>query len=418
MDKSLELKVPLLGETATTPSSNKSLSSPTNNTTTMGNKAASRRRLEEAGEKNNDKEPSSEDELIAAGSIGEEKSSSPRADHDLQSTMSENDSMSQMDPELQRMMEEEAQKGPGYWSQIKCGYAEAVNAIIRPPRAKYILSELGPNKFTLSGRRYERSDFVQRNKRGMKIECSWWQPIEEERVDEKLPCVIYMHGNSSCRGEAIEILPLVLELGCTLVTFDFCGCGKSDGDFVSLGWYERDDCQCIVEFLRESNTVSTIGLWGRSMGAATALMHGHRDNSIAGMVLDSSFSSLEKLVYALYENAGDSLKYVPRFLVHVALKIVRSTILKRCGFDILKLRPVDNVEKCHIPAIFVCGAQDKFIHPSHSQDIHEKYAGSKDIIEIPGDHNTNRPKFCLDRISMFFYQRLCVPVGLTTDELK
>jgi len=48
------------------------------------------------------------------------------------------------------------------------------------------------------------------------------------------------------------------------------------------------------------------------MGAATALMHGHRDNSIAAMVIDSSFASLEKLVYALYESAGDQLKYVPR----------------------------------------------------------------------------------------------------------
>ena len=419
------LDQPLLPTTTTPASASSSAAA-------MGNKAASRRRLEAASKKNTqnqDEDAASEDALMS-NIAGEEKTAPPRAGSGNRNsnrsgnpaastaTMDEQDSMSRMDPDFQLMDEETNEKGPGYWAQIKSGYAEAVNAIIRPPRAKYSLAELGPRRFTLGGFKYERTDFIQRNNRNMKIHCSWWQPIAAERVEEQLPCVVYMHGNSSCRGEAIEVLPLILELGCTLITFDFSGCGKSDGDFVSLGWYERDDCKCVVEFLRASGTVSTIGLWGRSMGAATALMHGHRDNCIAGMVLDSSFASLEQLVYALYVSAGDQLKYVPRFMVHVALKIVRSSVMKRCGFDILKLRPKDNVEGCFIPAVFICGAQDKFIHPQHSRDIYANYAGSKNLIEIQGDHNSNRPKYCLDAISIFFYQRLCVPAGLTTGELK
>jgi len=34
-------------------------------------------------------------------------------------------------------------------------------------------------------------------------------------------------------------------------------------------------------------------MWGRSMGAATALLHANRDPSIAGMVLDSAFADLK-----------------------------------------------------------------------------------------------------------------------------
>lgn len=37
------------------------------------------------------------------------------------------------------------------------------------------------------------------------------------------------------------------------------------------------------------------GLWGRSMGAATAIMYGASDPSIAGMILDSPFTSLKQL---------------------------------------------------------------------------------------------------------------------------
>lgn len=51
----------------------------------------------------------------------------------------------------------------------------------------------------------------------------------------------------------------------------------------------------VVTHLRSTGRTSTIGLWGRSMGAATALMHSHRDPSIAGIVLDSPFADLRQL---------------------------------------------------------------------------------------------------------------------------
>jgi hypothetical protein len=38
--------------------------------------------------------------------------------------------------------------------------------------------------------------------------------------------------------------------------------------------------QVVVDYLRSTDTVSTIGLWGRSMGGATSLMHADRDPSI------------------------------------------------------------------------------------------------------------------------------------------
>ena len=74
-----------------------------------------------------------------------------------------------------------------------------------------------------------------------------------------------------------------------MFTFDFAGCGNSEGEFISLGWFERDDVAMIIDHLRTSRRVSTVALWGRSMGAATALLHADRDHSIAGLVLDSPF---------------------------------------------------------------------------------------------------------------------------------
>ena len=63
--------------------------------------------------------------------------------------------------------------------------------------------------------------------------------------------------------------------------------------YLSLGFHERDDLAVVVEHLRATERVSSIGLWGRSMGAATALLHADRDPSIGGLVLDSPFSDLK-----------------------------------------------------------------------------------------------------------------------------
>ena len=126
-----------------------------------------------------------------------------------------------------------------------------------------------------------------------------------------------MHGNSSCRLAALKLVDYFLTANITLFCFDFPGCGLSEGEFISLGWFERDDVALIVEHLRNSRNVSTIGLWGRSMGAVTALLHGDRDPSIAGMVLDSPFSNLRTLCDELAGSHG-----VPAFLVGAAMSFV------------------------------------------------------------------------------------------------
>jgi hypothetical protein len=133
-----------------------------------------------------------------------------------------------------------------YWQMIKQGYQELVNAIIRPPRCTYEISQLGPKSFDYCGKIFERRDFELRNLRGMKVVCSMWEPAPQCRHNNVLPCVIYMHGNSSARVEALTQLSLVLSLGATLVSFDFCGSGRSDGNYVSLGAFEKDDLKVSI----------------------------------------------------------------------------------------------------------------------------------------------------------------------------
>lgn len=62
-------------------------------------------------------------------------------------------------------------------------------------------------------------------------------------------------------------------MGMTVFTFDFSGCGRSEGDWVTLGYKEQDDLKAVVNYLRLTRRVSVIGLWGRSMGAVTSIFY-------------------------------------------------------------------------------------------------------------------------------------------------
>ena len=275
--------------------------------------------------------------------------------------------------------------------------------VIRPERDDYSISELGPTHFEHNNKMFKRTDLTIPNKRNLKLCCSFWEP--EERKYPKLPCVIYLHGNSSSRTEIFPELYYLLSSDITVFAFDFSGCGKSEGEYISLGWYERDDVECVVNYLRSTNKVATIGLWGRSMGAVTAIMYGDRDPSIAGMVLDSPFCSLKVLTE---EMAKEKASSIPNFILNKGVSMIRETIKEKAKFDINDIEPKVYAERCFIPALFCHALDDTFVNVHHSKDLYNVYAGEKNITFVEGEHNSARPNFFLDSVAIFFYNSLHV----------
>ena len=281
-------------------------------------------------------------------------------------------------------------------------YDDLWKAVIRPNRDEYKEEDLGPDKFQINHKYYKRTDFSITNKRNLKLMCSFWEPFDEEREYVRLPCVVYLHGNSSSRCEALAEIKHLLPLNITVFAFDFSGCGQSQGEYISLGWYEREDVETVIEYLRKTNKVSTIGLWGRSMGAVTAIMYGDRDPSIAGMVLDSAFASLKELIEELVKDRVS----LPNFILNQATKLVKSTIMKKAKFNLDDIEPKKYAVKCFIPALFCHAKNDTFVNEHHCKDLYEIYGGDKNVIYVDGNHNSSRPGYFKDSASIFFFNTL------------
>ncbi|KAL4425310.1 hypothetical protein ABPG75_009326 [Micractinium tetrahymenae] len=283
------------------------------------------------------------------------------------------------------------------WDQL-------VDAVCRPPRDD-----------ALYDRKYYRQDVSLTNSRGQKLQASHYRPCVVTSADGRLPVVVYCHCNSGSRRDAEEILYHLLPKGITVFALDFSGSGLSEGSYVTLGALEVGDLAAAVQYLREEGSSSSIGLWGRSMGAVTALLYSQQDPSVAGMVLDSPFS---RLVDLMLELATDQQLKIPKPLIKVALAMLKRSVKKRAGFSVDKVAPLDTVAASFIPALFAHGKDDSFVHPHHSERLFQAYGGDKNFVTFEGEHNSVRPDFFYDSALIFLLQALRVEQLVGPAELQ
>jgi len=296
---------------------------------------------------------------------------------------------------------------------ISEAYDSLWRMIIRPPRELYSPEDLGPDRFASQGTSCERTDFHLMNGRGQRLECSYWRPCSG--LLGALPCVVYLHGNSSSRLEAGVVLEYLLPRNIAVFSMDLAGSGRSDGEYVSLGYYEEQDLRVAVEHLRTSGRASAVALWGRSMGAATAVLRAGEDEELAACVLDSPFASLRQVVEEVAASNGPFA--VPRFLVSMAIPVVAREVQSRAGFDIEDVLPASKAPTAVAPVLFAVALDDDFVLPHHARDLHDTWGGSeRRFVTFGGGHNGRRPESFYRDAAEFLERHLCT--ASTREALK
>lgn len=116
-------------------------------------------------------------------------------------------------------------------------------------------------------------------------------------------CVLYLHANNGSRVEGLHYLEHLLKNYYNVCLIDFCGSGWSEGQYVTLGREESGDLEAVCAHMQATKGVNKVVLWGRSMGACTAIMYASKNggicrkrSNVVGMILDSPFKNLRKLV--------------------------------------------------------------------------------------------------------------------------
>jgi pimeloyl-ACP methyl ester carboxylesterase len=205
-----------------------------------------------------------------------------------------------------------------------------------------------------------------------------------------------MHGNASSQHEGQFLIPNLCPLGVALYCFDFAGCGASGGDFISLGHFETMDVQYLIENLIVSFGLGPFVLWGRSMGAATALLVRHPH--VIGRIVDSAFSSIPDVCEAI------ALKlHMPSIFLPAALLFLKLTVLGRADFDLGTVSPLNSAKQPGAVPMLMCHAvDDEFIPISQGEAIFEAYSNpDKKLMRVSGGHNGRRSLGWIDEACRF-----------------
>ena len=114
-------------------------------------------------------------------------------------------------------------------------------------------------------------------------------PADQGRV------VVMVHGYNGARDDVnngmYPVARSLVERNISVILFDLRGCGQSEGERFSLGWFEQDDVRGALRFAQERG-FQHIGLHGYSMGAASGLLAAADDPAVKAMVEDSGYADL------------------------------------------------------------------------------------------------------------------------------
>lgn len=198
------------------------------------------------------------------------------------------------------------------------------------------------------------------------------------RPPQENACFIFLHSQSANRAEGRFLVDFLCPHGISVMLFDFGGSGSSSEKYITLGLRESEELKAVVDKLKDEYSYDRIGLWGKSMGAVTALFYGQRSATIDVMVLDSPFDKIESVIYKV----ADQQSSMPRFVISGVMHMIRNTIMKEVGFDIYQVDPSSIAHRVTVPACFLVGTKDSMINIDDFMKLYNAYAGEKKLTVI------------------------------------
>jgi pimeloyl-ACP methyl ester carboxylesterase len=173
--------------------------------------------------------------------------------------------------------------------------------------------------------------------------------------------------------------------GFNALTFDFRGCGESEGKTTSVGLWEVDDLLGAVEYVKNRPEVdpSRIAVYGYSMGGAVAIMAAARTTDIKALVTDCAFASLHTLLSVNFRY----FYRLPSFpFKHTAVWC--SSMFSHTMGKTKHIAPVEalkqiSAEGRSLPHLIIHGLNDPGIPVAAAHQLYEYSPGPKHLWVVP-----------------------------------
>ena len=125
----------------------------------------------------------------------------------------------------------------------------------------------------------------------------WWLRSD----DPVAPALLYLHGNDLNIAGNIKHIASLRGMGFSVLIVDYRGYGKSGGGFPSEGQVYEDAATAWNYLIRDLHAdPGRAFIYGHSLGGAVAIELGLRHPEAAGLILESTFTSIPDMAKLTY----------------------------------------------------------------------------------------------------------------------
>ncbi len=207
----------------------------------------------------------------------------------------------------------------------------------------------------------------------------WWVPAAASKGT-----VVMVHGLNRSRIEMVRRVPFVHESGWNALLLDLRHHGTSGGEATTFGAKEREDILAAARVAR-ARAPGPVVLWGVSLGAASVVFAAAEDGSVAGVICDSSYRSLEDTVrhhLQLFRGFRWWLRIVPSWPV---ADLAVFWMGRRGGFDPSAVDVIAAAARlAGRPALFVANSDDRRMPKEIAFDLKAAAGPAAQVLIVPG----------------------------------
>lgn len=202
-------------------------------------------------------------------------------------------------------------------------------------------------------------------------------------LDTTYGTIILLHGIGSCKENMLHLAAKFANEGYNTVPMDSRAHGESGGDYITFGYFEKNDVSSIVDYLEKEKGLTNIGIRGASMGGAIALQALENDQRLQFGIIECTFADLSDVVFD-YQKLwlGLESRFISNYTLNRAAKIA--------NFFANEIKPGESAKNIHQPVFYAHGDADANISVEYGKLIYKNLAAkNKELVIVEGAGHEN-----------------------------
>ena len=223
--------------------------------------------------------------------------------------------------------------------------------------------------------------------------------------------VVLLHGYTGWKEEMYPFAYWYHQQGFHVLAPDLRCQGESDGDFIGMGWTDREDVMLWLAHILEEDPEAEIVLHGQSMGGACGLMMSGMEElpeNVRAVVSDCAYTD----AYSMFRQNLRQWGHLPAFPL---LDSMNLALQLRGGYDLRDASALENVCKSKVPILLIHGDKDAMIPVEMAYALYDAASGEKRLEIMQGaghaQSQDKAPDQYYSAISTFLSDYLTIPAG-------